>query len=123
MVFDPRTALLKQKSLYDSRGALIGYCDIGQYQYFPEAEAAIPTEMKLHFRPGTELASVATIQLSNIRLNGLYVDPGTAWAMPNPTGITRVDLARTPMTPIPVQAATAAESAVRLPFRGMGLSR
>jgi hypothetical protein len=126
MVFDPKTGLLKQKSLYDSRGALIGYCDIGNYQYFPEADAAIPTEMKLHFRPGTELASVATIQLSNIRLNGLYVDPDTAWGMPNPSGIPRVDLSRTPVAPTPLQTAAAtasAESASRLPFRGKWLAR
>lgn len=98
MIFEPRTGLLKQKSLYDSQGNLIGYCDIGPYQYFTAEQVAIPTEMKFYFRPGTAMESTATIQLSNVRLNGLYVDPITAWEMPNPVGVPRVDLSRTPLT-------------------------
>lgn len=130
MVFDPKTGLLKQKALYDSQGQLIGYCDIGEYQYFAEADAAIPTTMTLHFRPGTEIASTATIQLSNIRLNGLYVDANTAWSMPNPVGIQRVDLSRTPVTPMPIQAAVGMKQVSHtttndsyLPFRGKWLTR
>ncbi|MBL8855890.1 MAG: hypothetical protein JNK57_18115 [Planctomycetaceae bacterium] len=130
MVFDPKTGLLKQKALYDSQGQLIGYCDIGEYQYFPEVDAAIPTSMTLNFRPGTDIASTATIQLSNIRLNGLYVDSNTAWSMPNPVGIQRVDLSRTPITPLPTQTSMAtkqvshtAENESYLPFRGKWLTR
>jgi len=127
MVFDAKTGLLKQKSLYDPQGSLIGYCDIGNYQYFSEVDAAIPVEMTLHFRPGSDMASTATIQLSNIRLNGLYVDPETAWAMPNPVGIQRVDLARTPVMPggMPTAAnAPAAQAAnPRQAFRGQWLGR
>ena len=129
MVFDPKTGLLKQKAMYDAQGQLIGYCEIGEYQYFPEVDAAVPTSMSLHFRPGTDMASTATIQLSNIRLNGLYVDPATAWSMPNPVGIQRVDLSRTPITPLPTQAATAvkqvshADGQSTLPFRGKWLTR
>ncbi len=130
MVFDPKTGLLKQKSLYDAQGQLIGYCDIGEYQYFPEVDAAIPTSMTLNFRPGTDIASTATIQLSNIRLNGLYVDANTAWSMPNPVGIQRVDLSRSPITPLPTQSSMAtkqvshtAENESYLPFRGKWLTR
>ncbi|MDP1560901.1 MAG: hypothetical protein Q8M16_05855 [Pirellulaceae bacterium] len=130
MVFDPKTGLLKQKAMYDAQGQMIGYCDIGEYQYFPEVDAAVPTSMTLHFRPGTDLASTATIQLSNIRLNGLYVDPNTAWSMPNPVGIQRVDLSRTPITPLPMQSAVStkqvshtAENESYLPFRGKWLTR
>jgi hypothetical protein len=82
--------------------------------------------MKLHFQPGTAHESFATIQLSNIRLNGLYVDPQTAWAMPNPVGIQRVDLSKTAMVPTFAPTAsgqTAAETQSRLPFRGKWLNR
>lgn len=127
MVFDAQTGLLKQKSLYDPQGGLIGYCDIGNYQYFSELGAAIPVEMTLHFRPGSEMASTATIQLSNIRLNGLYVDPETAWTMPNPVGVQRVDLARTPTVPggLPTAAQVPAASSAdpRQAFRGQWLGR
>ncbi len=129
MAFDPKTGLLRQKAMYDAQGQMIGYCDIGEYQYFPEADAAVPTSMALHFRPGTEIASTATIQLSNIRLNGLYVDPSTAWSMPNPVGIQRVDLSRTPMTPMPVATAASIKQVAHteqdsyLPFRGKWLTR
>jgi len=125
LVFDPRTGLLRQKSLYDPSGNLVGYCDLNHYHYFAEEDVALPTEMKLHFRPGTTLESVATIHLSNLRLNGLYVDPETAWAMPNPQGVPRVDLSVTPMTP-PALGSVAgggttlegAPSENWLPFRG-----
>lgn len=130
MVFDPKTGLLKQKAMYDAQGQMIGYCDIGEYQYFPEVDAAVPTSMTLHFRPGTDLVSTATIQLSNIRLNGLYVDPNTAWSMPNPVGIQRVDLSRTPITPLPMQSAVSTkqvshttENESYLPFRGKWMTR
>ncbi len=129
MVFDSKTGLLKQKSLYDPQGSLIGYCDIGNYQYFSEVDAAIPVEMTLHFRPGSEMESKATIQLSNIRLNGLYVDPETAWAMPNPVGIQRVDLARTPLAPGGVPTAAVGQAAAvgnvdrRNALRGQWLGR
>lgn len=130
MVFDPKTGLLKQKAMYDAQGQMIGYCDIGEYQFFPEVDAAVPTSMTLHFRPGTDLASTATIQLSNIRLNGLYVDPNTAWSMPNPVGIQRVDLSRTPITPLPMQSAVStkqvshtAQNESYLPFRGKWMTR
>jgi hypothetical protein len=128
LVFDPKTGLLKQKALYDGQGQLIGYCDIGEYQYFPEVDAAIPTSMTLKFRPGTDIASTATIQLSNIRLNGLYVDANTAWSMPNPVGIQRVDLSRTPITPLPTTASVQQVSHTdttesKLPFRGKWLTR
>lgn len=131
MIFDARTGVLNQKSVYDAQSRLVGYCDMTHHQYFPSLGVAIPTKIKITFRPGTNLESVAQIQLSNIQLNGLYIDQASAWQMPNPMGVRRIDLAKTKLATHPlVQTARFEEPSPPtsnysdyLPFRGALLNQ
>lgn len=130
LVFDPKSGVLLQKSLYDQRGDLLGFCDMSDHQYFPEIQTALPTQIKLTIRPQSKFESIATIRLSNVRVNGLYVDAATAWQMPQPSDVKFVDLARTSIMPeftsISVGAADESGSATKssfLPFRGALLHR
>ncbi len=130
LIFDAKTGVLVQKAIYDSQGTLVGFCDMTHHQYFPEVTMALPTQIKLTFRPGTKMESVANIGLSNLRINGLYVDEATAWQMPRPAGVRMVDLARTAITPQSLGVQTVGYEATAdsdqkskyLPFRGAFLN-
>ena len=93
------------------------------YQYFPEVDARFRPKW-LSFRPGTEWRRWPKFNFQH-PLNGLYVDPGTAWSMPNHRDPD--DLARTPWSPGGVGRGDHRrfmnDSQSRLPFRGKWLNR
>lgn len=99
LTFDQKTGLLLRKALYDSKGQLVGHCDLFDHQYHPSVGVALPTRVTINFHPNTPMASQAEIQLSNVQLNGLYVDQNSAWNRPTPVGVRQVDLARTVLAP------------------------
>lgn len=133
MIFDPKTGVLLQKALYDANGQRVGYCTLSQHEYIPAVGAAIPTHIKICMNAGPGNESTVEIQLSNIQINGLYVDPASAWQMPNPLGVRKVDLARTILQPsqmmvqpVNYEAAEPASSSQfneYLPFRGALLNK
>lgn len=133
LIFDPKTGVLLQKALYGAQGQRIGYCTLSQHEYIPAVGAAVPTHVKICLNAGAGNESTVEIQLSNIQINGLYVDPASAWQMPNPIGVRKVDLARTVLQPSqmmvqPVnyeetQPVSSSQFNDYLPFRGALLNK
>lgn len=99
------TGLIEQQAAYDSSNRLIAYTNSSKYKNYAEHQVSLPQRIEMHMiQPDGQdvemVVDLGSFSIGTPTVKALYGDPVKMWAMPDPVGVPKVDLARvSPVNP------------------------
>lgn len=93
------TGLIEQQAAYDSSNQLIAYTNSSNYRNYAEHQISLPQRIEMHMiqpdgQDVTLVADLGNFSIGTPTVKALYGDPIQMWAMPDPAGVPKIDLAR-----------------------------
>ncbi len=88
----PRSGVILQQAVYDSRNRLLAWAKSDKHRYYAEHEATLPQYIELNVVDPQGDTTRLTVQLQSHTINSLYVDPAVTWSMPTPADVPLIDL-------------------------------
>ncbi len=94
LTIDPKTGVVLQQALYDSKNRLLGWARSSKHRYYEEQNVTLPQHIELNtVGPNGQQTKIA-VQIQSSTINALYVDPQITWSMPQPGDVPVVDLTK-----------------------------
>ena len=92
-VVDPKTAQILQQTYYDNQGQQVAYLNLVKHKYYEEQGVSLPQRIEIVVSgPGGQTGKM-TVNTSDYSFRPFYGDPARLWGMPNPSDVSRVNLA------------------------------
>ena len=87
-----RQGLIEQQSMYDADNQLIAYSNSLEYKTYASESVSLPQKIEMHvFQQGQDVKMI--VESGDYQINSLYGDPQRMWAMPDPRGVEKIDIA------------------------------
>lgn len=93
LVIHPKYGWVTEQSVYNAQGILLAVAKSSRHRYYPEADVSLPQRVEVELMPNSEQAQGLTLDLGSYNINRLSGDPARLWAMPDPDGVQKIDLA------------------------------
>ena len=92
-VVDPKTAQILQQTYYDAEGKQIAYLNLVKHKYYEEKGVSLPQRIEVNVSGPDNQSATLVVNASDYSFKPFYGDPARLWGMPNPTDVSRVNLA------------------------------
>ena len=98
-LFSSSTGIIEQQAAYDSSNRLIAYTNSSQYRSYAEHQISLPQRIELHMiQPDGQdvkmVVDLGSFSIGTPTAKALFGDPDKMWAMPDPAGVPKIDLAQ-----------------------------
>lgn len=92
LVIEPTRGVIQETMLYDPNEKLIASAQQSEHQFYSAVNFSLPHRVHLQIHPSHEPAIAFTVEIGFFNLNQPSGDDSLRFVMPDPTGLTLVDL-------------------------------
>lgn len=95
-VIDKDYGWVTEQHMIDMTGKTIASARASKQQHYPQVGVSLPRRVDLMISPGTSEQMTLVLELGSYTINQLYADPAQLWTMPDPQGVTKIDITQPP---------------------------